>query len=67
MRSAFWPNAFHLPLATEPIGKECCAGQAVQGELAKLSLHQRYWKGWEVVAKGIGCTDSFQLNSVSIY
>lgn len=43
MRSAFWPNAFHLPVATESTGKECCAGWAGQGELVKLSFHQRCW------------------------
>lgn len=48
MRSAFWPNAFRLPLAAEPIGKECCAGREVQGKLEKLSFSKR------VGAVGVG-------------
>ena len=47
MRSAFWPNAFRLPLTTESLGKECCAGQAGQGGAEKPELSQGGWRGGE--------------------
>lgn len=64
MRLAFWPNAFHLPLTTEPIGKECCAWVGGSGRARKAELSP---KGLgEGVAQGIVRTDSVRLNSVNM-
>ena len=44
MRSAFWPNALHLPLATESLEKNVALGGWGRESSKKLSFHQRCWE-----------------------